>query len=302
MHATALLGALAGVVLAASALHGQVAHSVAPLEAGVESLLARVGNQVEQFFLRAQRLVCLERVSLQPLTSSFSPSGLPRTIESELRLSWNPDDGEAATEAHIERKVLEVNGRPPREDDPNNCTTPEQQDTEPQPLSMLLPAQRERYEFRLADRTRLDGREAIVIDFRERGPISTDVRLVEGRDDCISYDVTGGERGRIWIDASTFDVLRLDQRISGMIDLRLPREATRRPGSSLFLTLERSDTSIRFTRVAFRDPDESIVLPRSSIALRIVRGSGTPRLRTVTQYLDYKRFLTGGRVVPPPPR
>ena len=63
--------------------------------------------------------------------------------------------------------------------------------------------------------------------------------------------------------------------------------------------MERWDSSIRFKRVTFQDPEETLVLPVESSTLQITRGAGTPRLRTSTQYLSYRRFITGGRVVPP---
>jgi len=56
-------------------------------------------------------------------------------------------------------------------------------------------------------------------------------------------------------------------------------------------------STIRFGSIAFEDPNESLVLPLSSTTLRSTRGSGTPRLRTETKYTNYKRFLTGGRVI-----
>jgi hypothetical protein len=34
--------------------------------------------------------------------------------------------------------------------------------------------------------------------------------------------------------------------------------------------------------------------------MRITRGAGTPRLRTNIEYNNYRRFLTGARIVPPP--
>ena len=62
--------------------------------------------------------------------------------------------------------------------------------------------------------------------------------------------------------------------------------------------MERWDSSIRFRPVKFNDPPETLVLPVSSSTLQVTRGSGTPRLRTTTQYTAYKRFITGARVVP----
>jgi hypothetical protein len=127
--------------------------------------------------------------------------------------------------------------------------------------------------------------------------VSIAVEMVEGRDDCLSFDLDGGVRGRLWIDAETYDVLRLDQRLIGMVDIPLPRIVTRRPGSAMRWTMERWDTSIRFKTFSFENPDETLVLPSSLTALRITRGSGNPRLRTSTDYKNYRRFLTGARVV-----
>jgi hypothetical protein len=63
--------------------------------------------------------------------------------------------------------------------------------------------------------------------------------------------------------------------------------------------MERWDSSIRFKPVRFDDPPETLILPVSSSTLQITRGSGTPRLRTTTHYTAYRRFMTGGRLVPP---
>lgn len=265
----------------------------------LEALLREAGLRVAQFFTRAQSLVCLEEVNMQPLSSGWSGDGLGRTVLSELRLSWDPgDDGSAATEARTLRQVLKVNGHPPRKKDRNNCTNPEQNETETQPLSMLLPEQRHDYAFTWAGPTTLDKRAALMVDFREVQPLSVDVREVEGNEDCISYDLTGGLRGRLWIDAETHDVLRIDQRLAGFVEVPLPKNVARRSGATPYWTLERWDTTMRFRPVTFNDPPETLVLPVSTTTLRITRGSGSPRLRTMTRYSDYKRFLTGGRIVP----
>ena len=260
--------------------------------------LALAGERVQGFFARAQSLICTEIVTMQPLGSGLTPEGFGRTVESELRVSWRPgDDGTAATEAQTLRQVIKVNGAPPRDNDHRRCTTPEQTDSETQPLSMLLPRQQHKHHFTLAGSTQLGGRAAVMIDYREIAAASPDVQTVEGLEDCISYELNGGQRGRFWIDAETHDVLRLDQRLITMVDMRLPNILARRPGSPMFLTLERADTSLRFGRVSFSQPDESLLLPVESSELRILRGGGISRLRTTTKYSHYKRFLTGTRVV-----
>lgn len=285
----------AGVVLA-----GVTARSAPEARRAADDLtttLERAGTQVEAFFARAQSLVCTETVTIQPLNSFMASEGFGRTVESELRLSWEPNGtSEGLIEAHAKRQVIKVNGRPPRPNDRNNCTTPEQEDTETQPLSMLLAQQRGGYDFTMAGTAKIDGRQATLLDFVERAQVSVDVRGVEGNDTCISYDFTGGLRGRLWLDSETWDVLRMDQRLSTSIDIKVPRPLLRRGGEPVF-TLERYDTTVRFGRVTFSNPDESLLLPVSSSSMSVTRGAGTPRLRTMTKYDGYKRFMTSGRIV-----
>jgi hypothetical protein len=289
------------MIRAISALMVLLAASVSAQQTSVDinSVLQRAGDKVVEYFARAQSIMCLEKVSLQRLSMGYGAEGPARRVESELRLSWEPTpDNPTPTEARTLRQVLRVNGSPPRKKDHDNCTTPEQQDSEEQPLSLLLPSQRGRYTFTYGGRETIDRRDAIVLAFREIRKPTVDVSMVEDKEDCISFDIEGGMRGRVWLDAETHDVLRLDQSLGGLVEIPLPRKATRH-GGTMFWTMERWDTTIRFRRVTFQDPEETLVLPVESSTLQVTRGAGTPRLRTSTQYLSYRRFITAGRVIPP---
>lgn len=261
------------------------------------AVLQRVGERVEQYFMRAQSIVCIEIVGLMPFDSGTLSRG--RTVESELRLSWEPTDkNPIPIEARTLRQVIKVNGHAPRKNDRDNCTAPEQNSSEIQPLSLLLPQQRHEYSFKLAGAGKVDDRAAILVDYRMVQKPSVTVELVDGNEDCLSYTLDGGLRGRVWIDAETYDVLRMDQGLIGMVDIPLPRKLANRDRWSSW-TMERWDTSIRFKPVTFQDPPETLVLPASATSFRITRGSGMPRLRTSTQYSGYRRFITGGRILPP---
>jgi hypothetical protein len=291
----ALLPLVALVLAATASIAGRQA---AERGADVEAVLRRVGESVERYFARAQSLVCLESVTLMPLGAAPGTDSLSREIESELALAWDAlSDGEAARDVKMLRRVLRVNGRPPRRRDPRDCTTPEQNATETAPLSMLLPAERERYRFRLAGVKKLKDRDAVVVEFVEKARARVHSSLVEGKDDCISYTIDGGSRGRIWIDPTSSDVLRMEQHVGAMLDIPLPRELVRRQGATSSLTLDRADTTIDFEPIVFRDPDEVLVLPVSVTEMRETRGAGVPRLRTTTEYTEYRRFLTGSRIV-----
>ncbi len=282
----------AGIVALATGLSAQSIPSF-----DVYAVLERAGERVTEYFARAQSIMCLEKVSLQKLAMGWSAEGPARMVESELRLSWEPSaDNPTPTEAKTLRQVVRVNGAPPRKKDYDNCTTPEQQASEEQPLSILLPEQRDKYVFTYSGRETVDRRDAFVIAYREVRKPKVDVSMIEDNENCISFDIEGGMRGKIWVDAETHDVLRLDRSLSGLIEIPLPRKATR-VGGSMAWTMERWDSSIRFKRVTFEDPQETLVLPVSASTLQITRGAGTPRLRTSTQYQAYRRFITGGRIV-----
>jgi hypothetical protein len=288
----ALLAACALAVSAAVAVPAAHTDDVA-------TVLDRATARVEDFFTRAQSLVCNETVRVQPLTYSLTSDGFGRTVESELRLSWNPgDDGEAASEAQTLRQVLRVNGHVPRGKDKRNCTTPERHDTETQVLSILLAHQRGDYVWTMAGDTKIDGRQAVLIDYQEKKKLTLEVIVKEGDEDCLTFDIRGGDRGRLWIDRETFDVLRLDQRLSGQVSSRMPALLARRPNADTHMVVERLDRSYRFRRLSFDNPAETMVLPVSASQLMVTQGNGGARQRVTTEYKNYRRFLTGGRIVP----
>ena len=158
---------------------------------------------------------------------------------------------------------------------------------------MLLPAQRDDYAFSLGGTTRVDGRPALMIDYRG---VAAGVPEITFTRECVSIELPGRSRGRIWIDAATYDVLRLDEHLVGMFDFSTPREQQRR-GAARDMTIERADSSIQYKRVSFVDPEETLLLPAAIESVTVIRGGGTQRYRVTQRFSDYRRFLTGGRVV-----
>ena len=100
----------------------------------------------------------------------------------------------------------------------------------------------------------------------------------------------------MWIDADNSDVLRFDEAVTGYYDFPIPRDKERGLGP-MMMTIERADSSIRYKPVTFHDPDETLMLPASITSLQIVRNAGVPRLRTTQTFTDYRRFVTGARIV-----
>jgi len=254
--------------------------------------LARVSDRVEEWFARAQSIVSTESVAIQPLRSDLTPVDFPRRLAFELRVAWDrPATDGALPEATVVRQLLTINGRPPRPKDEPGCLDPKP--VSPEPLAMLLDGQRDDYRFTPAGRTRVDGRAVLMIDYRGAAPGPAEVTWNK---DCVSISLPGRSRGRIWVDAGTFDVLRLDEHLMGLFDFAVPFDKVRR-GAANHMTIERADSYITYRRVAFRDPEEVLMLPASVDTVTVVSGGGVQRYRVSQRFSDYRRFLTDGRLV-----
>jgi len=258
-------------------------------------LLARVGARVEQYFARAQSIVCDERVRIQPLGYGLGARELGRELVYELRLTWDAaSNAGLLPEATVLRQIHTINGRRPRPNEGQGCMDPKP--VSPEPLSMLLAGRRDRYTFSPAGAGREGARAAVMLDYTPRTPGGAEITW---RDDCVSVSLPDGTAGRLWADAETGDVLRLDEHLVGLFEFNVPA-AHRFPNGPSSMVIERADSSTRYRPVTFQNPDETLMLPFSIESLSFWRGAATPRLRTTQAFSNCRRFLTDGRIVEDP--
>lgn len=267
------------------------AHSVLGQSITADTSVARVGDYVERYYARAQSIMVDENVAIQPLALDLRHDGFARRLTYELRVEWNPDATGDESPAKVTRQLIAVNGRPPKPDQEPECLDP--RSTSPEPLAFLLPDRREKFIFKAAGLGRVDGRAAVMIDYRS---VKAEEPKVEWKKECVSIDLPGRARGRIWADPETAEILRLDEGIVGLVDITVPRKQ-QRAGGSAFMTIERADSTIRYRRVAFSDPDETLVLPSSIETTTVVKNSGSPRTHISQTFTNYRRFVTGSRIV-----
>jgi hypothetical protein len=281
---------LTAVMLAIAVMEG----AQAPADAvELPGLLERVAASVIRYYARAQSIMCIETVRLQSLGSDLLSDLSPaRRLDYELRVAWDPAEAGGKPDASVVRDILRINGRPPRPKDEPQCMDPK--DISPEPLAIFLPENQKDMIFTLAGRSKVNGRAAVMIDYkwREAGPITTSWSAK----DCFSISLPGRTRGRVWVDLETDDVLRFDERLSGMFDATLPKHP-RKPNVPGYVTVDRLDSSIVYKAVEFSDPEERVMLPASISTVTVIRNAGTPRLRTTQAFSNYQRFITGGRIV-----
>lgn len=265
----------------------------------IESVVARVGARVAEYYRRAQSLICTDVYTVLPIESDWSPDGMARTVDSELHLELTATDGEDLPDATVVRRIIRIDGRPPRDRDKTDragCTDPNP--LSPEPLAFLLPPQRDGFQFTSIKTGKEQGRAALILDF-----VSTDVvkkpelvRDSTGHDDCFDWTGPLAARGRVWVDAETFDVMRVDRHLRGPVDIQVPRQLQQKYGFDRYVTLDADDLSLRYTPVAFTNPEEKVLLPASIDYTTVLRG-GLQSVRRTDRFSDYRRFLTGGRVV-----
>ena len=231
-------------------------------------------------------------MTIQPLSRDLGFDGFARRLVYELRVEWNPEAGEGTDAARVVRHLVSVNGRPPRPGDEPRCTDPRV--VSPEPLATFLPKERGKFIFSRSDDASVAGRRAAVLQYRS---VRAERPNVQWNEDCASIDLPGRTRGRSWVDPETGAVLRLDEQLTGLVDIEVPHEQQRR-GAPRYMTVERADVSIEYAPVTFAEPDETLMLPVRVDNLVIVRNSGSPRLRITQAFSDYRRFVTSSRLIP----
>jgi hypothetical protein len=256
-----------------------------------DAAVARMGDYVERYYARAQSIMVDEAVSIQPLGRDLSFAGFARRLLYEVRVEWNPGAGADEDPATVSRQLVSVNGRPPRADEEPGCMDP--RSLSPEPLAFLLPDRRHKFVFTSAGLARLDGQTAMMIDYRSVRPEPPKAHF---DDECASVELPGRSRGRIWADPETAEILRFDEGLTGMVDVPVPWNQQRR-GASSYMTIERADSSVRYRRITFTDPDETVLLPVSIDTITVIRNSGSPRTRISQAFSNYRRFVTGSRIV-----
>ena len=260
----------------------------------LESALQQIGVFVERYYSRALSVVADARVRVQPMKQDLSPDGRARRLLYEMRVEWTSGSDDEAPEPIIVRNLLEADGRPPEPSGDLECADPGLVSAEP--LAIFLPARRHDFSFSWAGRDREAGRDAIVLDYRTR---SDESPTIEWDGPCVSINLPGMRRGKVWADAESGDVLRLDEHLTGMFEFRVPPEQSRW-GGPLRMIVERADASIRYRPVGFSDPDETLVLPSSIELMTVWRNAASRRLFITHDISNYRRFVTSSRIIRDP--
>ena len=138
-------------------------------------------------------------------------------------------------------------------------------------------------------------RQRSTIDFRNRVEGHVGGRV--WNDDCVRRLRPGAPAAGSGSTRRTSTCCGSTSTSPASFDFPTSQTIVRRFKGCLHMSLDRYDFIGPLPEVKFDDPEETLTLPRASRSRPIWRGTGTRRNRITQEYSDYRRFVTGARIV-----
>ena len=247
--------------------------------------LAGLAERAQQYYDRISSIICIETVTQQELKSNLTPVGKPRVTVYELSVTRDTRP-KGDPEFHVERTLQMVNGKRARRNEEPGCTDPKT--GTPEPLGFLLAKNQRNFKFSLSATAAGGPAGTVALDFVQAPPDRVDVKW---KGNCFNAE-GGGEDGRLWFEPGTFDVLQIAARLPKPFLIMVPSFGLSNPP----IRVERSNVTMRFGRVRFEQPDETVLLPESTETATVFRGA--PSWRIVQKLSNFRRFLSVSTVRP----
>lgn len=256
-----------------------VADARAAQSGELTAILSSLAERTQQYYDRFISIICTETVHLQELRFNLTPLGKPRVTVYELSVSANPRSKDK-TDFQVGRILQMVNGRLARKHQTPACTDPKT--GTPEPLAFLLATNQAGFRFALAPSAEDGPPGTRVLEYVE---VPAERVQVRWSGNCFEAE-GGGQKGRVWFDPATFDVLQVEIRLSKPFLIPMPAGYI---GLVPAVRVERSEATIKFSRVNFTQPDETVLLPESIATLQVLRG--VPSMRMTQTLTNFRRFL-----------
>jgi hypothetical protein len=102
----------------------------------------------------------------------------------------------------------------------------------------------------------------------------------------------------VWVDAETFDVLRLESHLAASFEFDGPRAfGFGRLGPSRHFKYAAQDYLVRFRRQQFKDPEQTLLVPEYAEWVTIIEGASKPRTRATLRLSNYRRYRSDVKII-----
>jgi len=265
----------------------------------LERILEKVGEGVEKYQAELFRIAFTETLTQEELREDMTPKKSKEhvfdTIVAREALSEDEDD----YYPKIVRRIRTIDGKPAKRAKRLDAAA----FTSVSSLVFLLPQHRKDFQFTLEGEEQFEGRRAYRIRMLRPGEgpprVEWKKRLVG-----YSFIVFAPTMNFFWVDAESFDVLRIESHLEAPFEFEGPRVISTGPfgrlGPKNKFRYARYDYAASFRRVQLKDREETRLVPDTVEVVAVIEGAGHPRTRRATRFDDYKRFRSDVKVVEEP--
>jgi len=278
---------LACACVGACARQAEAARADEPLHV----ILARVGESVGRYHAGLFGLAFTETLTLEELREDMTPKKSREFVFESVVLREDLSEEEGDYYAETVRRLKTVDGRAARKNDEAERFAV---GTYAEALNFLLPREQKLYEFKLAGEDTVAGRRALRVELLRPGEGEPSV---EWKGNSFRV-VSAPTRWTFWVDAESFDVLRVESHLEAPFEFESPRLLKVGPKGKF--RYARQDYAVTFRRVRLKEPEETRLVPDSVEAVTVIEGAGHPRTRRTTRFSDYRRFRSDVKVVEEP--
>jgi len=255
-----------------------------------DRLLYRIGERINQDYTNLQTVSWNNKVRVEVLKEDLTQKERPREFVYDVIIRLQEPTAKTDPLPFAVReieKLLSIDGKAARKGQ-----TAKQSDPRPAPMNILtpyLPSDR-RFgwtKFTLSGLAELDGRKLLLVEMTspQRTPPrvewDTKFRVIGVMNTFQIYDVQYN-KGRLWVDPDTFDVLQLQWKSD-------PFEFEQPHGKPMTHEME---FIARFQKMNFENPSQTLVVPEMMQFTRTIKGGQRyPVVRTLHSFTGFKRFL-----------
>jgi hypothetical protein len=267
-------------------------------DANFAAILQRVRERIARHYLDLQTVAWTDAAKEELLDEKQAPREKPRELvyDTIIRLQ-EPSSEDHGVPFYIREvgELQSVDGKPARKNEQPKTTDPRTANMGSLLFLLVTDERARNYAFSYGGSAVLNGRQVLRIDVTS--PQQTSPR-VTWEDSFVffgvryHFQVSGMKfnKGSIWVDPETYDVLKLGWRSD-------PFEFQRNNGDRK-IRYEIGMT-VRFQSMSFESPHQTIVVPVSlEFATTITKGKDDVNLyRTTHTFTNYKRFSGDAKVI-----
>lgn len=287
-----LLALLAG---ASVSVRAQGPEAKPAVDERLERILERVGEGVARYQAGLFSIAFTETLRREELREDMTAKRAKEFVFDTIVLREELSDEEDDYYPRPVRRLKSIDGKPSKKRTPGREAS-----YAVSSLGFLLPKHRALFQFSLDGEEAEGGRKLYRIRMLRPGEGEPRVewkrRLVGMRFRIVAPFVY-----LIWVDAETFDVVRLESHLAAPFEFDSPRTfGFGKFGPSRHMKYAAEDYAVRFRRQQFKDPEQTLLVPDSAEWLTVIHGAARPRTRSTLRFSNYQRFRSDVKVIEEP--